>query len=144
MPQPRKGKTIPVNPTRYDPYKNFKFHIKLDGKIVAAVDTVSGIPRKITGLNKTTDITLKRGVIGNSSFSKWVNRASTDPQNNTQGSRKNLTLELHDADGQKIASWTLGNCHVSSFKPLASSDTKASNVAIASLVIKPESLALNT
>jgi phage tail-like protein len=144
MPQPHKGKAITINPTRYDPYKNFKFHVKFAGKIVAAADTVTGIPRKITGLNKTTDITLKRGVIGDSAFSKWINRASTDTVKDARVSRKNLTLELRDEAGQKISSWKLGNCHVSSFKPLPSLNDKAGNVAVSSLVIQPESLILST
>ena len=145
MPQPRKGKTI--NPTRYDPYKNFKFRIKLGGKTVAAADAVTGIPRKITGLNKTTDITLKRGVIGDSGFSKWVSQTPTDPPHITltrKPLQKTLTLELHDEAGQKTAIWTLSHCSVSSFKLLPQPEGKTGNVAIASLIIQSESLTLNT
>ncbi len=32
---------FPANPTRLDPYKNFKFRIKWDGKYVAAVSKIS-------------------------------------------------------------------------------------------------------
>ena len=37
---------IPVNPQRFDPYKNFKFRLKWDGRYVAAVSRVSGLVRK--------------------------------------------------------------------------------------------------
>jgi phage tail-like protein len=38
-----------VNPTRFDPYKNFKFRIKWDGKYVAGL-------RKMTALKRTTRV----------------------------------------------------------------------------------------
>jgi phage tail-like protein len=34
-----------VNPTRFDPYKNFKFRIKWDGRYVAGVSKISGLRR---------------------------------------------------------------------------------------------------
>ena len=36
---------FPVNPTRFDPYKNFKFRIKWDGVYVAGVSKVSALKR---------------------------------------------------------------------------------------------------
>ena len=36
---------FPANPTRLDPYKNFKFRLKWDGQYVAAVSKVSGLKR---------------------------------------------------------------------------------------------------
>ena len=38
-----------VNPTRHDPYKNFKFQVKWDGKYVAGIS-------KVTGLKRTTEV----------------------------------------------------------------------------------------
>ena len=38
-----------VNPERFDPYKNFKFRIKWDGKFVAGVS-------KIGALKRTTEL----------------------------------------------------------------------------------------
>ena len=34
-----------VNPTRFDPYKNFKFRVKWDGRYVAGVSKVSALKR---------------------------------------------------------------------------------------------------
>ena len=34
-----------VNPTRFDPYKNFKFRVKWDGKYVAGISKVSALKR---------------------------------------------------------------------------------------------------
>jgi phage tail-like protein len=36
---------FPVNPTRFDPYKNFKFRVKWDGKYVAGVSKISPLKR---------------------------------------------------------------------------------------------------
>ena len=40
---------FPANPTRLDPYKNFKFRLKWDGQYVAGVS-------KISGLKRTTEV----------------------------------------------------------------------------------------
>jgi phage tail-like protein len=40
---------FPVNPTRFDPYKQFKFRVKWDGRFVAGVS-------KVTALRRTTDV----------------------------------------------------------------------------------------
>jgi phage tail-like protein len=36
---------FPVNPKRFDPYKNFKFRLKWDGVYVAGVSKVSALKR---------------------------------------------------------------------------------------------------
>src|SRR5215472_16754045 len=68
-----------VNPKRFDPYKNFKFRIKWDGRYVAGVSKVSGLrrttevihhreggdpstSRKSPGVTEFEPITLERGV----------------------------------------------------------------------------------
>ena len=42
-----------VNTNRFDPYKNFKFRIKWDGRYVAGVS-------KVSGLKKTTEVITHR------------------------------------------------------------------------------------
>jgi phage tail-like protein len=76
---------FPVNPTRFDPYKNFKFRLKLDGKYVAGVSKVSGLrrttevvehreggdpssSRKSPGLTEFAPIVLERGLIQDHAF----------------------------------------------------------------------------
>jgi phage tail-like protein len=68
-----------VNPTRFDPYKNFKFRVKWDGRYVAGVSKVSALKRateviehreggdpstsrKSPGRTQFEPITLERGV----------------------------------------------------------------------------------
>src|ERR671927_1779900 len=46
--------------------------------------------RKITGLNKSTDVTLKRGVIGSLSLYNWLN----DIRNGNQNSLRTISVQL--------------------------------------------------
>ena len=36
---------FPSNPARFDPYKNFKFRVKWDGRYVPAISRVTGLLR---------------------------------------------------------------------------------------------------
>lgn len=60
--------------------------------------------RKITGLNKATDVTLKRGVIGSLNLYKWLNEI----RNGNQGAEKTVTIHLQNEDHTAIVqTWKL-------------------------------------
>jgi phage tail-like protein len=80
-----------VNPTRFDPYKNFKFRIKWDGKYVAGLSKISALrrtteairyreggdpssSRKSPGRTEYDPITLQRGVTHDLEFEQWTNK----------------------------------------------------------------------
>src|SRR5512133_3688017 len=80
-----------VNPTRFDPYKNFKFRVKWDGRYVAGVSKVSALKRttemveyreggdpstshKSPGRTKFEAITMERGVTHDPEFEAWANK----------------------------------------------------------------------
>ena len=82
---------FPVNPTRVDPYKNFNFRIKWDGKYVAGVSKVSALKRtteviafrdggdasasrKSPGRTEYEAITLERGLTQDHTFEDWANK----------------------------------------------------------------------
>ena len=50
--------------------------------------------RKITGLNKATDVTLKRGVIGSLDLYSWLN----DIRNRSQSAIRNVIVHLQNAE----------------------------------------------
>src|ERR1041384_787400 len=50
--------------------------------------------RKITGLNKATDVTLKRGVIGSLNLYNWLN----DIRNGNQSAMRTVTISLQNED----------------------------------------------
>src|SRR5215468_2333967 len=82
-----------VNPQRFDPYKNFKFRVKWDGKYVAGVSKISALKRKTEvvehreggdpstsrkspGRTQFEPITLERGVTHDIEFEQWANKVS--------------------------------------------------------------------
>jgi len=84
---------FPVNPTRFDPYKNFKFRVMWDGRYVAGVSKVSALKRttevvehreggdpsserKSPGRTKYEAITMERGVTHDPAFEQWAAKVS--------------------------------------------------------------------
>src|SRR3984893_15241413 len=82
---------FPNNPTRLDPYKNFKFRLKWDGKYIAGISKVSALKRttepvehreggdpstsrKSPGRTKYDPISLDRGVTHDAEFEKWASK----------------------------------------------------------------------
>lgn len=60
--------------------------------------------RKITGLNKATDVTLKRGVIGSLNLYQWLN----DIRNGNQNALRNVVVHLQNEDHTAIVqTWKL-------------------------------------
>ena len=80
-----------VNTYRFDPYKNFKFRVRWDGRVVAGISKVSALkrttevvshreggdpstPRHSPGTSRTEAVTLERGVTHDPDFEAWANR----------------------------------------------------------------------
>jgi phage tail-like protein len=60
--------------------------------------------RKITGLNKATDVTLKRGVIGSLNLYSWLN----DIRNGNQMAERTVTISLQNEDHTAVVqTWKL-------------------------------------
>lgn len=92
--------------------------------------------RKITGLNKATDVTLKRGVIGSLNLYQWLN----DIRNGNQNAERTVTIHLQNEDHTKVVqTWKLLRAriikHVSG--PL---NAKGNDVAMEELTLAYERL----
>lgn len=60
--------------------------------------------RKITGLNKSTDVTLKRGIIGSLNLYQWLD----DIRNGNQNAIRPVTIQLQNEDHSAIVlTWKL-------------------------------------
>jgi phage tail-like protein len=60
--------------------------------------------RKITGLNKATDVTMKRGVIGSLNLYQWLD----DIRNGNQGALRNVVIQLQNEDHTAVVqTWNL-------------------------------------
>ena len=149
-----------VNPNRVDPYKNFKFRVKWDGRVVAGVSKVSALKRttevveyraggdpstsrKSPGRTTYEPITLERGVTHDLEFEQWANKVWNYPgaagaEVSLKDFRKEVTLELLNEAGQVVLAYLIHRCWPSTFVALPDLDAGGDAVAIQSLVIENE------
>lgn len=60
--------------------------------------------RKVTGMNKVTDVTLKRGVIGSLNLYQWLNQI----RNGDQSASRTVVIQLQNEDHSAVvATWKL-------------------------------------
>ncbi|HEV7578471.1 MAG TPA: phage tail protein [Caldimonas sp.] len=93
-------------------------------------------PIKITGLNKASDVTMKRGVIGALALYAWLN----DIRNGNQNALRTVTVQLQNEDHSAVVqTWKLLRARIvkHSSGPF---DAKANDVAIEEIVIAYERL----
>jgi len=91
---------------------------------------------KITGLNKATDVTLKRGIIGSLDLYQWLN----DIRNGNQNALRTVTIQLQNEDhSQIIQSWKLLRARIIKHTsgPL---NAKGTDVAMEEMVLACERL----
>ncbi len=117
-----------VNTTRLDPYKNFKWRVKWDGKYCYGGSKLTGLKRstevvehraggdpstshKSPGRNKYEAITLERGLTQDLAFHDWAGLvwnfgAALGAEVSLASFRKNLYLELYNEAGQLVIART--------------------------------------
>ncbi len=149
-----------VNPQRFDPYKNFKFRVKWDGRYVAGVSKVTGLKRttevvkhreggdlstsrKSPGRTEYEAITLERGVTHDREFEQWANKvwnygSGLGSEVSLKDFRKNITIELYNEAGQLALAFNVFRCWVSEFQALPDLDANANAVAIQHIKLENE------
>ena len=156
-----------VNPTRFDPYKNFKFRVKWGANgYVAGVSKVSALKRttemvehreggdpssshKSPGRTKYEPITMERGVTHDPEFENWANRVwnfgnaqapaeQREREVSLKDFRKNLTIDVFNEAGQKVISYRVYRAWVSEFTAQNDLDANANAILIQSIKIEHE------
>lgn len=147
-----------VNTHRFDPYKNFKFRLKWDGRYVAAVSKVSPLKRstevvthreggdpstlRVMPTNwKFEPITLERGVTHDREFEAWANliySTDGDAAISLKRFRKDITIELLNEAGQVALAWKIYRCWVSEYQALPELDANGNAVAIETMMLQCE------
>ena len=149
-----------VNSHRLDPYKNFKFRVKWDGRYVAGVSKVSGVKRttevvehreggdpsmsrKSPGRTKYEPITLERGVTHDTEFERWSNRvwnfgSGLGAEVSLQSFRKDIIIEFYNEAGQLALAYKVYRCWVSEYQALPDLDANANAVAIQHIKLENE------
>ena len=149
-----------VNSSRFDPYKNFKFRVKWDGKYVAGVSKCGSLKRttevvkhreggdpsssrKSPGRTEYEAITLERGVTHDSEFEKWANKvwnfgSGLGAEVSLKDFRKDLIIEVYNEAGQLALAYKVYRCWVSEFQAQADLDANANAVLIQHLKLETE------
>jgi len=147
-----------VNTHRFDPYKNFKFRIKWDGKYVAGVSKISALKRSTmpvvhregsdpsssrlsAGRWTFEPITLERGVTHDPEFENWANlsfNVTGDAAMSLKDFRKDITIELLNEQGLVVKAFKVYRCWVSEYQVLPVLDANGVSVAIESIVLHNE------
>ena len=149
-----------VNPRRFDPYKNFKFRVKWDGRYVAGVSKVGGLKRttevvkhreggdpsssrKSPGKTDYEAITLERGVTHDLEFERWANKvwnfgSGLGAETSLRDFRKDIIIEVYNEAGQVVLAYRVYRCWVSEFQAQADLDGNANAVQIQHIKLEHE------
>ena len=92
--------------------------------------------RKITGLNKATDVTMKRGVIGSLSLYRWLDQI----RNGDQNAYRNVVIQLQNEDHTAVVQeWKLLRARIIKHTS-GPMNAKGTDVAMEELVLAYERL----
>jgi hypothetical protein len=118
-----------VNAQRFDPYKNFKFKVKWDGKYVAGIS-------KVSALKRTTEV-----VTHDTEFEKWANKVwnlNSGQEVSLKDFRKDIIIEVYNEAGQVVIAYKVFRCWVSEFQAMPDLDANANAVAIQHIKLENE------
>lgn len=153
-------KQFAVNTHRFDPYKNFKFLVKWDGKYVCGVSKVSALKRttevvehreggdpstsrRSPGRSKYEAITLERGVTHDKEFEQWANKvwnygSRLGLEVSLKDFRKDIIIELLNEAGQLVIAYKVYRCWVSEWQAAADVDVNANAILIQMIKLENE------
>ena len=149
-----------VNAQRFDPYKNFKFRVKWDGRYVAGISKVGALKRTTEvvthreggdpssarvspGQTKYDPITLERGVTHDKDFEQWANKvwnygSGLGAEVSLKDFRKDIIIEVMNEAGQVAIAYKVFRCWVSEFQSLPELDASANAIAIQTIQLQNE------
>jgi phage tail-like protein len=149
-----------VNAKRFDPYKNFKFRVKWDGRYVAGISKVSALKRttevvkhrdggdpstsrKSPGRSEFDAISLDRGVTHDLEFENWARKvwqikAGLGAEVSLKDFRKDIIIDFYNEAGQLAISYKVYRSWVSEFQALPDLDANANAVAIQHIKLENE------
>jgi phage tail-like protein len=140
------------------PYVQFNFHVNLGDGVTntpqAGFQEISGIGMEVTiteyrpgnyafnnviktaGLNKATDVTMKRGVIGSLDLYRWLD----DVRNGSNNGLRTVTIDLKSEDrSTTVQTWRLVNARI--MKHVSGPfNAKGTDVALEELTLSYERL----
>lgn len=151
---------FPVNVTRYDPYKSYRFQVFFGANTqpVAAVSKITALKRSsdvieykeggyniiLKGLGRTKyePITLERGVTQDVDFLTWADASQKldqgHPVTSLANLRREVRLQLLNEEGQAVHGYIIHRAWVSEFQALPDLDAGASAIALEHIKLENE------
>jgi phage tail-like protein len=146
-------------PDRTTPYGAFNFLVNLNGPIgedqpLGGFSDVSGLTseitiaeyrngndkpnhvRKVPGVHKTGDVTLKRGLVSSADLWAWI----TQTQVEGVGAKRTVVITLQDEGGTPVQKWTLGGVVPMKYTGPTLAAKGGGDVAMEELVLSSESM----
>ena len=146
-------------PDRTIPYPAFNFLVNLNGPVgpdepLGGFSEVSGIqidltvaeyrngnekenhPRKVPGVHKINDVSLKRGVVNSQDLWEWVD----ETRRTGVLAKREVIITLRDETGQDVQSWVLHGATPMRFVAPTLNAKTSDDVAIEELVLSAEGL----
>ena len=100
----------------------------------------TGRIRKISGLNKAADVTLKRGAMGSERLSEWLAAVRSDDP----GQHRTVRITLRSEDRKTVvAAWVLSRARILKYTPGPLNAKGGGEVAIEALTLAHEGLELD-
>ena len=152
--------SVNIQPQRFDPYKNFKFKIKWDGRYVAGISKVGALKRttevvkhreggdpsstrKSPGRTEFEALTLERGVTHDLEFENWAKKvwdfgSGLGKEVSLKDFRKDIIIEVYNESGQKVIAYNVFRCWVSEYQAQADLDANANAVLIQNIKLENE------
>ncbi|WP_066337554.1 phage tail protein [Azohydromonas lata] len=144
--------------SRTTPYGAFNFVVNFDGgQVFGGFSDVSGIGtemtvaeyrngndrenhvRKVPGVHKVGDVTLKRGVVDSKSLFDWIKDVRL---NGVKGQKKSVTITLLDEAQAPVQTWVLGNVIPLKYTGPTLAGKGGGDVAMEEIVLSAESLSI--
>ncbi|HEU0014726.1 MAG TPA: phage tail protein [Longimicrobium sp.] len=148
-------------PDRTHPYGAFNFLVNLNGPVGAdtplgGFSDVSGLGtevtvaeyrtgrdpenhvRKVPGVHKVSDVTLKRGIVSSADLWSWI----TQVRKEGVGAQRSVTITLRDEAAKPVQTWTLRNVVPLKWTGPTLAAKGGGDVAMEELVLSAESLVL--
>jgi phage tail-like protein len=155
---------MPPRTSQFDPFRKFKFRIKVNNAVVAGLTKCSALTvsveskefrsgdmdsfkHKLPGMVSYEAITLEQGVTNDKTFESWATAMSnylgnkgSDSQKTPDNFRKDLDIEIFNLNNERVKAYRVFNCWVSKYTAVPDLDANSADVMIQTLVLENEGI----
>jgi phage tail-like protein len=150
--------------SQFDPYRKFKFKIKIGGQVVAGLTKCSALTvsveskefragdmdsfkQKMPGMVSFEPITLEQGVTKDKTFEAWATAMSnylgnkgSDSQKTPNDFRKEIDIEIFNLNNERVKAYRVYQCWVSKYVAVPDLDANSADVMIQTVTLENEGI----